>query len=79
MTRQDRLLARYEEAAAAMAIEVISDKGNFEGGLCTVQERPRIVLNRTRPLEQRLRIFADALRSMGAKGLPGDGELAEGA
>ena len=37
---------------------ILEGKGDFEGGYCTVNGDQFIVLNKTRPLDQRLRILA---------------------
>lgn len=50
-----------EEVASRMGLELILDKGPFTGGACILEGEQLIVLNKSTPLEQRIRLLAEAL------------------
>jgi len=57
------LYQEYEALAEQMNIKIIQGKGNFNGGYCLLEDEPVIVLNRSKPIEQRnkklTQIFAE--------------------
>ena len=52
------LYNHFEELADQLNVTILEGKGDFEGGYCTVNGDQFVVLNKTRPLAQRLRILA---------------------
>jgi hypothetical protein len=56
--KQEELFGHFEKLADQMTVTILEGKGDFEGGYCTVNGDQFIVLNKTRPLEQRLRVLA---------------------
>ena len=52
------LYNHFEELADQLNVIILEGKGDFEGGYCTVNGDQFVVLNKTRPLAQRLRILA---------------------
>jgi len=47
-----------------MGIVLIEGEGDFVGGYCTVNGDQFVVLNKLKPLGQRLRILADSFRKL---------------
>lgn len=56
--KPENLLTLFEELAQKLDISLVQGKGNFSGGLCLLDERTYIVLNKAKPIEQRLRVLA---------------------
>jgi len=56
--KREELLGHFEKLADQLSVTILEGKGDFEGGYCTVNGDQFIVLNKTRPLDQRLRILA---------------------
>lgn len=56
--KQEQIYNHFEQLADKLNITILEGKGDFEGGFCTLNGDHFVVLNRGRPLEQRLRILA---------------------
>lgn len=56
------LLEHLTEAAERLGIRIRATKGNFQGGRCTVEGTPTIVLNTRHSPERRLYVLARALQ-----------------
>ena len=56
--KQEELLALFEELADKLNIKLVQDKGDFTGGSCLVENENFIVVNKRKPIEQRLKILA---------------------
>ncbi|MBF88111.1 MAG: hypothetical protein CMG75_00350 [Candidatus Marinimicrobia bacterium] len=56
--KQDYLYDEFEKLADKLNITILQGKGDFEGGFCTLKGVQFVVLNKSRPLEQRLRVLA---------------------
>lgn len=54
----------FEELAERLNVNLVQGKGDFTGGLCSVNAETYIVLNKIRPLGQRLRILAREFAGM---------------
>lgn len=64
----EALYIELEELAHRLGLQVILDKGPFTGGACILEGEEFIVLNKSIPIQQRMRLFAQAL---GRKDLSG--------
>jgi hypothetical protein len=60
----DGLYELFEELAERLDVNLVQGKGDFTGGLCSVNDETYIVLNKVRPLGQRLRILAREFAGM---------------
>ncbi len=60
----DGLYELFEELAERLDVNLVQGKGDFTGGLCSVNNETYIVLNKVRPLGQRLRILAREFAGM---------------
>lgn len=45
--------------ANQLEIKIIQGKGNFNGGYCILEDEPVIVLNKNKPIEQRIKKLAE--------------------
>ena len=57
-SRPQELFVMFEELAERLNIKLVQDKGDFSGGSCLVREENFIVVNKRKPLEQRLKVLA---------------------
>ena len=60
-----KLQAMYQELeglAERLGITVIQERGDFTGGYCRLSHEELVVLNRSKPLEQRVHVLTMALR-----------------
>ena len=60
--KPDKLMNMFEELAEKLDINIVQDKGNFNGGICTINDENYIVVNKSKPIEQRLKILANAFK-----------------
>ncbi len=58
------LLDMFEELAERLDIRIVHGKGDFQGGPCLVKGENVIVINKQKPIEQRLRILAESFGKM---------------
>jgi len=54
----------FEALAEQLGIRLILDKGNFEGGFCKIKNEEIIVLNKNRPIEQRVKQLSIAFSTL---------------
>jgi len=54
----------FEELAESLEIEIIQEKGNFKGGYCLLEKEKVIVINKLKPLEQRIKALALAFSQL---------------
>ena len=54
----EKLITLFEELADKLNIKLLQDKGDFTGGSCLVNDENFIVVNKRKPVEQRLKILA---------------------
>lgn len=59
-----QLYREFEALSERLGIEIVEGKGSFIGGRCQVHRKHYVVLNRLRPLEQRLRVLARSFREL---------------
>ena len=57
-SRPEELIVMFEELADRLNIKLVQDKGDFAGGSCLIREEKFIVVNKRKPLEQRLKVLA---------------------
>ena len=54
------VLQEFEQIAEELGICIMQERGNFNGGYCLLEEKRIIVINKQKPLEQRIRALAHA-------------------
>ena len=57
-SRPEELIGMFEELANRLNIKLVQDKGDFSGGSCLIRKENFIVINKRKPLEQRLKVLA---------------------
>ncbi|MEE2876849.1 MAG: hypothetical protein VX822_03615 [Candidatus Neomarinimicrobiota bacterium] len=62
--KQEELFGHFEKLANQIDVTILQGKGDFEGGYCTVNGDQFVVLNKTRPLEHRLRVLAKSFSEL---------------
>jgi len=53
-----KLYTEFEELGKRLGLKILKGKGDFSGGTCTVNSETVIVINKMKPMEQRLRTLA---------------------
>ena len=67
MCIRDRLLTLFEELAEKMDINIVQGKGDFQGGMCSLNDESYIVLNKLKPVDQRLGVLVKEFSKMNLK------------
>ena len=55
--KPETLFILFEELAEKMNINIVQGKGDFIGGMCSVNDESYIVINKVKPMSQRLNIL----------------------
>ena len=55
--KPEKLFILFEELAEKMNINIVQGKGDFIGGMCSVNDESYIVINKLKPIPQRLNIL----------------------
>ena len=58
MMKKVKLYTEFEELGQRLGLKILKGKGDFSGGTCTVNNETVIVINKMKPMEQRLRTLA---------------------
>ena len=53
-----KLYTEFEQLGQRLGLKILKGKGDFSGGTCTVNNKTVIVINKMKPMEQRLRTLA---------------------
>jgi len=61
--KPDKLMNMFEELAEKLDINIVKDRGNFNGGMCTINDENYIVINKSKPIEQRLKVLANSFKA----------------
>ena len=51
-------MSLFEELAHKMNINILHGKGDFVGGMCSINDEAFLVLNKLKPIDQRLSVLA---------------------
>ena len=60
----DKIFQELENLAETLNIKIIQEKGNFEGGYCLLEKEKIIVINKLKPIEQRLHALIHAFSQL---------------
>ena len=58
--KDDKLYAEFERLGERLGIRIVKGKGDFVGGTCMIHDQTVIVINKMKPLEQRLKTLASS-------------------
>ncbi|MBA64221.1 MAG: hypothetical protein CMG55_00315 [Candidatus Marinimicrobia bacterium] len=62
--KKEKLYNEFEDLATRIGLRIIRGKGDFNGGPCIINNEKVIVLNKIKPLEQRLRVLASSFNEI---------------
>ena len=58
------IFQKFEKIAEALGIRILQEKGNFNGEYCLLEKKRIIVINKLKPIEQRIRALAQAFSKL---------------
>ena len=58
--KNDKLYTHFEDLAEKLGLKILKGKGDFTGGTCIVNKKTVIVVNKQKPIEQRLKTLANS-------------------
>tara|TARA_B100000401_G_C52281906_1_gene473889 strand:- start:200 stop:463 length:264 start_codon:yes stop_codon:yes gene_type:complete len=61
MIKNEELYSHFEDLAQKLDLKILKGKGDFIGGTCIVNKKTVIVVNKHKPIEQRLKTLANSL------------------
>ena len=67
--KPEKLLTLFEELAEKMDINIVQGKGDFQGGMCSLNDESYIVLNKLKPVDQRLGVLVKEFSKMNLKNI----------
>ena len=67
--KPEKLFILFEELAEKMNINIVQGKGDFQGGMCSVNDESYIVLNKLKPINQRLSVLVKEFSSLNLKNI----------
>ncbi len=67
--KPNQLMEHFETLAEKVGLRIIQGTGDFNGGRCIIRQDKVIVLNKMKPIEQRLRILAHEFSIMDLEGI----------
>ena len=67
--KNKKLLEEFHSLAEKLDITIMKGKGDFSGGSCTVNNEKVIVINNSKPIEQRLNTLAGCFKDRNLDGL----------
>ena len=62
--KKEALYNEFENLAIRLGLRIIRGKGDFNGGPCIINDEKVIVVNKIKPLEQRLKILANSVNDI---------------
>lgn len=63
MIKNKELYSHFEDLAQKLDLKILKGKGDFIGGTCIVNKKTVIVVNKHKPIEQRLKLWRTAYLS----------------
>ena len=67
--KPDKIFQDLIVISEALGIKIIHEKGNFKGGYCLLEQEKTIVINKLKPVEQRIRALARAFSKWDTSGI----------
>ena len=66
---KDKLYNEFEYLAVKLGMRIIKGKGDFKGGACILKDEKIIVVNKRKPMEQKLKILASCFNKIDLEGV----------
>ena len=67
--KKEKLYIEFENLAEKLGLRIIKGKGDFQGGSCMVKDEKVIVVNKSKPIEQKLKILASCFSEIDLNGV----------
>ena len=67
--KPEKLFILFEELAEKMNINIVQGKGDFTGGMCSVNDESYIVINKVKPMSQRLNVLGAEFSKLDLKNI----------
>ena len=67
--KKEKLYTEFENLAEKLGLRVIKGKGDFQGGSCIIKDEKVIVVNKRKPIEQKLKILASCFNKIDLNGV----------
>lgn len=62
--KENEILGHFEELTQNLSIDLRYEKGDFAGGLCRVNDKQIMIINKRLPDDQKIKIFANAIAQL---------------
>ena len=62
--RKEKLYIEFENLAEKLGLRIIKGRGDFQGGSCIIKNEQVIVVNKRKPLEQKLKTLASCFNKI---------------
>ncbi len=59
--KKENLYNEFEQLIQRLGLRILTGKGDFSGGTCKINNEKVIVVNKLKPLEQRLKILVSSV------------------
>ena len=67
--KKEKLYIEFENLAEKLGLRVIKGKGDFQAGSCIIKDEKVIVVNKNKPIEQKLKILASCFNKIDLNGI----------
>ena len=67
--KKEKLYIEFENLAEKLGLRIIKGKGDFQGGPCIIKDEKVIVVNKIKPIEQKLKILASCFSEIDLNGI----------
>ena len=67
--KDTQILSELEAISNNLGIDIRYEKGDFEGGLCKINAKDVIIVNKTLTIQQKIRVLARELNSFDLEGI----------
>ena len=62
--KSKKIYEEFEKLAVKMNLKIIHGVGDFDGGLCNLNGDELIILNKKKPIEQRLKVLVSVFQKL---------------
>ncbi len=67
--KKEKLYNEFEDLAEKVGFRLINGRGDFRGGSCIIKDEKVIVVNKNKPIEQKLKILASCFNKIDLDGI----------
>ena len=67
--KSKKILELFFDLAEKMDVKIVNAKGDFQGGLCSVNDKKHIVINTVKPIDQQINILAEGFLKLNVDGV----------